>query len=320
MEVRFVLAGLVRIVAAGLLSTLASCIWRGPPAYAGHTSESQSHRCASIPFTLGCNGVARTVLGRSYCVHVPSGYRAGTRIPVVLFLHGYAGDGEGEVHYVALDEVADARTFLLLEPNGTNDVFGLHYWNASPACCGMFATDPPDDVAFLMAVLDDAESAFSVDTTREYVMGHSSGAFMAQRLACEHTERFAAVASLGGAADLACVPSGPISVLEIHGDADAVIHYDGGTNADAPVAYPSVDETIAYWVAADHCRATPETETTTDLVCDMTDFETHIERHAHCHGGTVVERWRMQGIGHLPFFRLPTWTDRVVDFLFAHRR
>ena len=95
MNDRLVLSGVARVLCAAVLSLLPACIWRGPPAYPGHTSASQSARCASIPFTLGCSGAERTVLGRSYCVHVPSGYVEGTRIPVALIL-GYLAAGRDE--------------------------------------------------------------------------------------------------------------------------------------------------------------------------------------------------------------------------------
>jgi polyhydroxybutyrate depolymerase len=159
-----------------------------------------------------------------------------------------------------------------------------------------------------------------VDTHREYVMGHSSGAFMAHRLACEHGGRFAAAASFAGAADPDCHPQTPVAFLEIHGTTDPTIAYEGGTAFGGSTPYPSVEATLAYWADANRCHGDREDIGDRELVCDDHDLETHVERYTHCAPGADVELWRMDGQGHLPTFRLPTWGTDVLDFLFAHRR
>lgn len=288
---------------------------------AGVAFDAGPSMCTTLTLVTACDGTTRTVMGRPYCVHVPPGYHDGTAVPLVMMLHGYTADGESQSAYLGLNDVSDVRTFLLVKPNGTLDGVGLRYWNATPACCSMFAASPPDDVAYLSAVLDDVESAYSVDTTRVYAMGHSNGAFMSQRMACEHTSRFAAIASLAGAVDPAnCAPTAPISFLEVHGDADATIMYGGGMNVGAAAAYPSVDETETFWATHDGCAATRRELETREIVCDATDHETHVERYSGCSAGTSVELWRMQGAGHIPLFRVPDWPLGVIDFLFAHTR
>jgi polyhydroxybutyrate depolymerase len=99
-------------------------------------------------------------------VHVPPTYQEGTPMPLVLMLHGYSANGESQAAYLGLNEVADERGFLLVKVDGTQDRIGNRFWNASPACCGMYAASLPDDVAYLTAVLDDVESAYTVDTHR----------------------------------------------------------------------------------------------------------------------------------------------------------
>jgi polyhydroxybutyrate depolymerase len=273
--------------------------------------------CAPLTIVGTCDGTTRTVMGRPYCVHVPSGYD-GSPVPLVLMLHGYTADGETQANYLGLNALSDARTFLLVKPNGTTDSVGQRFWNASPACCAMFASSPPDDVAYLMAVLDDVESAYAVDTTREYVMGHSNGGFMTHRLACERGARFAAGASLAGGANLACTPTVPIAMLEVHGENDATIRYAGGTNPGASTPYPSVEETVGYWALANGCAPGRTEVETREVVCDANDEETHVERYSGCDAS--VELWRLAGVGHIPVFREPEWPWQVIDFLFAHRR
>lgn len=54
---------------------------------------------------------------------------------------------------------------------------------------------------------------------------------MAHRMACEHSDRIAAIATLSGVQikDIAkCKPKNPVSVLHMHGTSDVLIDYSGG--------------------------------------------------------------------------------------------
>jgi polyhydroxybutyrate depolymerase len=82
------------------------------------------------------------------------------------------------------------------------------------------------------------------------VTGHSSGAMMAQRLACERADRFAAAASVAGSLTSArCSPSAPVSLLEIHG------------TSDAEVSLASAASAVAAWRTADRCEASAQVVT-----------------------------------------------------------
>ena len=105
---------------------------------------------------------------------------------------------------------SDQEGFLYLHPDGTTDCLGDPFWNATDACCN-FCGSSVDDVAFLSAVLDAIEAQFTVDPRRIFLIGHSNGGFMSYRMACEHADRVAAIASLAGATwfdPLDCGPSG----------------------------------------------------------------------------------------------------------------
>jgi poly(3-hydroxybutyrate) depolymerase len=95
---------------------------------------------------------------RRYLVHVPRGGETTPR-PVVLVLHGAAGDAVENRNWLDLDGVADREGFLTVYPDGTGP-FGerLHTWN-SGVCCGSAQWEAVDDVGFLLAVLDTSRSA-----------------------------------------------------------------------------------------------------------------------------------------------------------------
>ncbi len=180
-----------------------------------------------------------------------------------------------------------------------------------------------------MALVTDVESAYPVDPDRIYLMGHSNGAFMAYRMACEHAETFAAVVALAGAVEPSlCHPSRPVSVAVVHGTADQTIKVEGGHTAFAPDhPYVSLADTVELWTKADHCAGPLVSVGRDDLVSNalfrpraIPGPETDLERATGCAGGTDVELWKIQGAGHIPLWNESRWPGAALDFLLRHRR
>lgn len=274
----------------------------------------------SIGKTGACHGITRTVMGRDYCVQTPAGYSSSTPTPVLMLLHGLGAAGQPMSDYLGLDALTDLYGVILIKPDGTAGPTGDRYWNAGPECCvPPFTSNAPDDSAYLAAVVDDVKSAFNVDAKRVYLMGHSNGAFMSQRLACDHTGTFAAVVSLAGGVDpIACHPSAPISFLEVHGTADFVIVYGGGTAIGESQAYPSAEDTVKFWRLANSCGALAS-DGKRDFTCDIGGEETDVSA-TSCDGGVDVALWKMNLVGHVPTFNEPTWPQAALTFLLSHRR
>jgi polyhydroxybutyrate depolymerase len=178
---------------------------------------------------------------RTYLIHVPPGYNSQVPVPLLLALHGRGGDGSSMARLTAFNYLADEENFIVVYPDGLDN-----RWN--------FVTDPPgygrmrqDDVGFLLALLDEVSSQYSIDATRVYVTGFSNGGFMTQRLACAAPERFAAFASVGGAgfvglSELCQTPSS-LSLLLMHGTEDSIVPWSGHTRR----RLESVEETFAFW-------------------------------------------------------------------------
>jgi polyhydroxybutyrate depolymerase len=89
-----------------------------------------------------------------------------------------------------MDVIIDRERFVTVYPDGTGKV---RTWNGG-ACCGSAAADDVDDVGFVSALLDHLEGALCIDRRRELASGMSNGAMLTHRLACELSDRFAAVA------------------------------------------------------------------------------------------------------------------------------
>ena len=207
------------------------------------------------------------------------------QVPLVLALHGYtepATDLEGTTR---LNDLAATAGFEVVYPQGIQNS-----WNAG-ICCGDAVSEKIDDVAFLKALIDKLIAGGGIDARRVFVTGLSNGAFMSYRLACELPDRIDAIVSVAGTmAVTSCRPAKPISVLEMHGDADDVVPYDGGDTGFGP--FPSVHAVIARWLANDQCSTAQATTTNGTVRTDLWNM---------CAGGTIVRLDTIAGAGHTWF-------------------
>jgi polyhydroxybutyrate depolymerase len=222
-----------------------------------------------------------------------------------------------------LAAVADRNGFALAFPDGTMDAQGKRFWNATDACCN-FGGLPVDDVGYVRWILGDVAKHVHVDPTRVYGVGFSNGGFLAHRIACDLASSVAAVVSVAGAQwsdSSRCTPSEPVSVLEIHGDADRVVRPDGGLVFNLPGRrYPSLRETLATWAAKDVCTGTlAPTGRNLDFDAMLAGAEADEETYGGCPAGVAVTWWSVRGEGHIPN---PTAAGMqgVWEWLRAHRK
>lgn len=254
---------------------------------------------------------------RPFEVFVPSTYVDSTPMPLVVLLHGYTASGLLQELFFQFQPLAEERGFLYVHPNGTTNVLGEQFWNATPACCGFGSV--VDDSAYLALLVEQVQREYNVDPKRIFFVGHSNGGFMSYRMACDHSDMVAAVASLAGAtfADAAdCGVEEPVSVLQIHGTADETIAFEGGSLLGNP--FPSATTTAATWATYDECGSeTTIEERALDLVSEIDGPESSRTVYTECPEGVGVELWTIEGGVHVPG-RTPDMSTGIIDFLFAH--
>jgi polyhydroxybutyrate depolymerase len=256
------------------------------------------------------------VAARPYGFKEPATYDPKTPTPLVVVLHGYGASGLVQEAYLGFAVLSDTKTFLLAYPDGTLDSKAKRFWNATDACCNFDHKDI-DDVAYVSQIIDDVTAQYNVDPKRIYVIGHSNGAFLSHRVACELSSRVAAIVTLAGMQWLdasKCGPTSPVSVLHVHGDADDTILYSGGATQIG--TYPSAKQTVATWAAKNGCTgALTTTGQTLDLDGSLVGAETTVERYDGC--AADVELWTIKGGGHLPSFS-SAWPAAMWSFFEAH--
>jgi len=262
---------------------------------------------------------------RPVTVYVPSGYDPQTPLPFVMALHGFSNSGQTVEDYMQLRPLAEARRFLYCYPNGSVYSPGgyqwfSYLWNAADASAS--GVTYVDDAAYLRSVIEEVGRSFAVDRKRIFLTGHSNGADMADRVACESADLVAGIASLAGPSlpDLGSRrPSEPVSVLHIHGTADGEVSYTGGyfTSLNWP-RYLSAVENIRTW--ADYNGASnpvSDPTPTLDLTTDVAGLDTVVTRYTTFPPSGAVELWTINGAGHVPT-RSSQFSPRVIDWLLAH--
>lgn len=290
----------------------------GAPSAAGDaeagTSDAGAADAGATHFELPAPGDIGGV--RPARVQVPAGYDGVTPLPVVFVLGGYSFSAADVEDWLAVTAQVDANHFILVRPEGLRDSKGNPYWNATDTCCDYDGSNPDDD-AYLEGLLDELERRFAVDTTRVALLGHSNGAFMGYRLACDHATRWTALASLAGSMwlDLSrCGAALPVSILQVQGTKDGTMPYEGDSEA------PGTDAVLERWSALDGCSGAPVEEPThREYVNDRRAGETVVSRYQGCRASSDVELWKVVGAGHQPDFR-PDFTAAVVAWLLLHPR
>jgi polyhydroxybutyrate depolymerase len=201
-------------------------------------------------------------LTRSYRLDIPAGYKGSVGARLVLGIHGGGGSPDNFATTTGLPAAAAASGWVVAYPEGTKGSAGFTAWNAG-GCCGGASGNKVDDVGFIDALIRQLQGRFAA--TKTVLIGHSNGAMLSYRMACERAGLIDGFASVAG--DLffsPCTPARPVPLLEIHGLADTNVPFNGGPGSTA--TYPPVMDGINLFRTNNGCGATPATSTSNGVV------------------------------------------------------
>lgn len=169
-------------------------------------------------------------LEREFIVHVPKNFNRENLTPLVIGMHGGGGNAAGQALISRMSEKADRDRYLVVYPQGTGKkvlghLFGT--WN-SGGCCGYAVENGVDDVGFISHMIDWLVQHYNVDRQRVYATGLSNGAMMSERLACELSEKIAAISPVAATMTVKqCRPARAVPMMYFHGTADQCAPYKG---------------------------------------------------------------------------------------------
>ncbi len=202
-----------------------------------------------LPPVRSVNSLTINGTPRSYILRFPKSYDGKTQLPLVMLLHGAsdsAAYAEAAYHF---DEKAGKENFILVIPDALGE---FHAWSS-------YGDSSKDDVAFLVTLLETLPKTYAIDLRRVYVAGHSAGAIMTYRLACERPDLIAAAGIVAGVVDDDFPPPKiPVPIIAFHGRLDMTLEYS------------DLAQSLAFWTKADKCPDPPKTEKLSPAVTRQT--------------------------------------------------
>jgi poly(3-hydroxybutyrate) depolymerase len=272
--------------------------------YGGPITYTDEHTDA----TLGSSNRGATLT-------MPGGHDYERPLPLVVALHGYSSSGSFNAWWMSLYDSVHENEHLLLTPDGSMNIIGMRYWNATDACCNLFNTQV-DDVTFLESLIVQAVQNYGADPEGVVLIGHSNGAFMSHRMACERGGIIESIVSLNGATwdDFSnnCPDTGRPNILQVHGTGDTVIQYDGGSTFGG--MYPSAPQTTTFWADRSGCEMSWTNLGSIDLTNSDGVAETDNLEHLNCTDGNRVTHWRINNASHSPLLNDKKWPSETLGW------
>ena len=238
-------------------------------------------------FTFGQQTIDASInhggLERDYTLYIPASYSAGNEAPLLFNFHGYTSNTWQQAFYSNFNTVADDEGFIIVYPEGTLDNTGTSHWNVG------WGGSTVDDIGFTSALIDSISADYSINQDRVYSTGMSNGGFMSYQLACELSDRIAAIASVTGSMNMgwfnSCNPNHPMPIMEIHG------------TADGNVPYATIPSIMDFWANFNNCNSSaiitnvPNTSTTDGCTAEHQIWE-------NGNNGSTVEHYKIIGGEH----------------------
>jgi polyhydroxybutyrate depolymerase len=176
---------------------------------------------------------------RNYRLYIPNAYEnSTTSVPLLINIHGKTSSSSDHESYTNFKNLANTENFILVHPNSTI-MQGVSQWNINNA------ENSSQDVTFISELIDYMIANYNINANRVYVVGFSNGGLMTSRLACEISDKIAAIGTVEGGMNYniynECSPQHPMPYMNIHGTNDGPVPYFGnGTMVP-------VDDVVNFW-------------------------------------------------------------------------
>jgi polyhydroxybutyrate depolymerase len=243
---------------------VAACSTSKPAAVGGDAAANADGNNIDTPPAAACAGrtaqpkdadwmIDVSGTSRLAHVHVPASYDPSHPTPVVINLHGLTGNGTMQAALSHMIAKSDAAGFIAVHPEASTNPTS---WNAGPGCCNPAYNDHVDDVGFMRALIDRLEADLCVDPDRVFTTGLSNGGYLSHTLACDLSDRVAAIGSVAGLLGVtSCPATRAVPVFDVHGNNDPI------------VSYSYVAQTIDFWTQHNKCTTETTTYTNGDATC-----------------------------------------------------
>jgi poly(hydroxyalkanoate) depolymerase family esterase len=294
-----------------------------------HAKHHAKHHAKKRNRTYGklvpSHGVATTLPGHlttgrftngagtlGYQLYVPSTYRPGTPMPLVVALHGCTESADSYRQLSGWDALGQSKGFIVLFPQQLSSRNYLTCWNWFLQPDMRRGSGEP---AMISGMAIAAEKRYSVDTHRVYVAGFSAGAAMANVMGATYPDMFAAVGSGSGCEynGLPCLGNGGPSpsqtgqeayqAMGSHARVMPVIVFQGQQdNVVAPANGPQI---VQEWQVTDNYvdSGSPSGPISSNPTNESFGFSPGgsmytTNYYGDGHGNELIQYWSIQGMAH----------------------
>ncbi len=254
---------------------------------------------------------------RAFDLEVPAGWDGASPLPLIYMFHGGGGHRSSVEALTCPDgETGDPACFshkarpagyAIVRPDGTGHrpLRNIRTWNAGGGgdwvcVSGGGCAANVDDMAYLDKVHAEIVAILPIDTDRVFATGISNGGAISHRLACERSDRIAAIVAVGGANQFEAAGgtcAAGVAMLQIHGTEDPIWIYEtsreGGVVDDNKLKVGAEESTEA-WATRNGCGNEREIE----ALPDTADDATHSDRLRWQGCNQATELIRIEGGGH----------------------
>ncbi len=226
----------------------------------------------------------------TYKGYVPSSYKSGTAVPLVVALHGCTQSADDFSKLTGWNTLAEQKGFIVVYPEQNTNNNQLKCWNFFQQAHMQRGSGEPSLIA---GITNWVQQHYTVDAHRVYVNGLSAGGAMSSIMAATYPDIYAAAGVGSGceyAATAACAGS---KSAEFQGDQDPTVP---PINEQQLVQQWLLTDDMADDGAANGSIPSASSGVTSGRSAAGSNYTT--TSYTDGHGGELIQCWLVAGMGH----------------------
>ena len=230
-------------------------------------------------------------IDRDFSIYIPESYSHDLPSSMIFVFHGFGSSNNMIMFYSDFNSISERENFIVVYPQGSS-FWGYPHWNVG----GWTNTSSADDIGFVDFLIELISQEYNLNQNRIYATGMSNGGFFSFLLACQLSQKIAAVASVTGSMTNEtyqnCNPSKEVPILQIHGTDDPIVTYNGNSS----IGSIGIEPVLSYWKLNNYCGES----TISELTDSNPDDNFYVHRVVFEDGvnGSIVDHYKVYGGEH----------------------
>ena len=258
------------------------------------SNSDDQNEFAEIEYGLTEYGITFQGIDRDFSVYIPESYTHDSSSSMIFVFHGFGGSNNFIMYTSNFNSISERENFIVVYPQGSS-FWGYPHWNVG----GWTNGSSVNDVEFIDFLIELISEQYNINQDRIYATGMSNGGFFSYLLACQLSDKIAAIASVTGSMTNEifnnCDPTKEVPVLQIHGTEDPIVTYEGNSS----IGSIGIESVLSYWKSNNYCH---ESETT-ELYDSNPNDSFYVHRILFDNGvnGSKVDHYKVYGGEHFWF-------------------